>query len=166
MTNGDRRRVRQAASRAADTAAATAVAQGEMMRAAGDVVAARLEILVAGLTDPSKADPAEMARMGLEKVEAGALAAAGASGKLGEAAARVGVSALTEAGLAGRAFSAAATARTPVEAGWVMMSYGMGWWGRAAGEAVRLNAALLDAQAEALKPIHRAATDNAKRLKR
>jgi hypothetical protein len=161
MTNGNRRRVRQAA----ETAAATAVAQGEMMRAAGDVVAARLEILVAGLTDPSKADPAEMARMGLEKVEAGALAAAGAGGKLGEAAARAGASALTEAGLAGQALGAAATARSPVEAGWVMMSYGMGWWNRAAGEAVRLNATLLEAQAEALKPIHRAATANAKRLR-
>lgn len=161
MTKGDRRRLRKAA----DTATATAVAQGEMMRAAGGVVAARLEILVAGLTDPSKADPAEMTRMGLEKVEAGALAAAGASGKLGEAAARVGASALTEAGLAGQALGAVATARSPVEASLVMMSYGMGWWSRVAGEAVRLNAALLDAQAEALKPIHRAATDNAKRLK-
>ena len=35
MTKGDRRRLRKAA----DTATATAVAQGEMMRAAGDVVA-------------------------------------------------------------------------------------------------------------------------------
>lgn len=162
MTKGDVRR----AQRAAQTAAATAVAQGQMMKAAGDVVAARLEILAAGMADPRRVDLPEMARMSLEKVEAGALAAAGASGKLGEAATRAGASALNEARLAGEAMTRAASARNPMDAGLTLMNYGMGWWGRAAGEALRLNATLLEAQAEALKPIHRAATDNARRLRR
>ncbi|MFN3353063.1 MAG: phasin [Brevundimonas sp.] len=162
MTKGDARRARKAA----ETVAATAAAQGEMLRAAGDVVAARLQILAAGMSDPRRADLPEMARMSLEKVEAGALAAAGASGKLSEAATRAGASALNEARLAGEAMSRAASARSPMDAGLALMSYGMGWWGRAAGEALKWNATLLEAQAEALKPIHRVATDNARRLRR
>jgi hypothetical protein len=46
------------------------------------------------------------------------------------------------------------------------MSWVFGWWGRASSQALSLNAEMLKAQAEALKPIHAAATANARRLKK
>ena len=40
----------------AQSATHTAMAGGEMMRAASDVIAARLEIMAAGMADPRKTD--------------------------------------------------------------------------------------------------------------
>ena len=51
-------------------AASTALSGGEMMKAAGDVINARLEIMAAGMVDPRKADLTEMSLMSTEKVEA------------------------------------------------------------------------------------------------
>ena len=45
-------------------------------------------------------------------------------------------------------------------------SYVLGWWSRAAGQMLTLNTELLKGQAEALKPIHRTAVANARRLKK
>jgi hypothetical protein len=42
----------------------------------------------------------------------------------------------------------------------------MGWWSRAARQALTLNDALLTAQAEAVAPIHQTATANARRLRK
>jgi hypothetical protein len=58
-----------------------------------------------------------------------------------------------------------AAAKTPQAAASAQFAYAMGWWGRASGQALGFNAAMLKAQAEALKPIHAAATANARRLK-
>lgn len=156
---------RRRVDRAARTATTTAIAQGEMMRAAGDVVVARLQILAAGMADPAQADLKEISLMGLEKIEAGALAAAGAAGQIGAASSGLGAAALRETALAQSAWLRALSAPGPMEASLALTDYGLGWWGRAATEAVRLNAALLEVQAEGLKPIHRAAMANAKRLK-
>ena len=41
----------------------------------------------------------------------------------------------------------------------------MGWWSRAAAQAITLNGELLKAQAEAMAPIHKTVTANAKRLR-
>ena len=46
------------------------------------------------------------------------------------------------------------------------LRYMVGWWGRAAGQALALNAALMKAQAEAVAPIHKTATANARRLRK
>lgn len=139
---------------------------GEMMQAAGDVVAARLNILAAGLADPSKADLKEMALMGSEKVEALSASAAAVARTFGEIGGRLGSGVMTEMGLASRAAAAMTAAKTPAAAAEAQFGYAMGWWGRALSQAMTLNTEMLKVQAEALRPIHKAAVANAKRLKR
>ena len=45
-------------------------------------------------------------------------------------------------------------------------SYAVGWWSRAAAQMLTVNSALLKGQADALRPIHKTAVANAKRLKK
>ena len=45
-------------------------------------------------------------------------------------------------------------------------SYAVGWWSRAAAQMLTLNSALLKGQADVLRPIHKTAVANAKRLKK
>ena len=139
---------------------------GEMMQAAGDVVAARLNILAAGLADPTKADLKEMALMGSEKVEALSASAAATARIFAEVGGRIGAGAVAEMGLASRAAAEAATAKTPAAAAQAQYGYALGWWSRALGQALTLNTEMLKVQAEAMRPIHQAAVANARRLKR
>jgi hypothetical protein len=150
----------------ARSAATTATNGGEMMRAASDVIAARLTIMAEGLANPMKADMREMSLMGTEKVEAMSASAAAVAGNLGDLAARVSKSAMDEVGHAQRAATAMASAGTPQGAATAQYNYAVAWWGRAASQMLTLNTELLKAQADALKPIHSAAVANAHRLKR
>jgi hypothetical protein len=162
-------RAGRAARKAATTAqgaAAHAATGAEMMRAASEVIAARMTILADGLADPMKADIREMSLMGTEKLEAMGASATALAGVMGDLTARTSASAMEEMGHATRAASAMASARTPQAVLSAQMSWAMGWWSRAASQALSVNAELLKAQAEALKPIHAAATANARRLKK
>ena len=152
--------------RNATSAAVTAASGGEMMWAASDVIAARLNIMAEGMANPLKADMTEMSLMGTEKMEAMSASAAAVAGNLGDLAARVSKSAMDEVGHAQRAATAVASAATPAGAATAQFSYAMGWWGRAAGQMLTLNTELLKVHADALKPIHSTAVANAKRLKR
>lgn len=150
----------------ATSAAITAVSGGEMLRAASDVIAARLNIMAEGLADPMKIDMAEMSLMGTEKAEAFSESAAAVAGNLGDLAARMSKSAMDEMGHAQKAAAAITSAATPAGAATAQYNYAVGWWGRAAGQMLTLNTELLKAQADALKPIHSAAVANARRLKK
>lgn len=147
-------------------AANTALSGGEMLQAAGDVIAARMEIMAAGLADPRKTDLKEISLMSSEKVEALSASATAMGRTFGHIGERLGASAVTEAGLATRAASAIAAAATPAGALQAQYSYALGWWSRAAGQMLTLNSELLKGQAEALRPIHQTAVANAKRLKK
>jgi hypothetical protein len=150
----------------ARSAATTASSGGEMMRAASDVIAARLTIMAEGLANPMKADMREMSLMGTEKMEAMSASATAVAGNLGDLAARVSKSAMDEVAHAQKAATAIAAAGSPQAAAAAHYTYAVAWWGRAAGQMLTLNTELLKAQADALKPIHSAAVANAKRLKR
>ena len=154
------------AARNARTAADTAVAGGAMMQAAGDVIAARLDILAAGMADPLKADISEISLMGAEKLEASAASAASLTQSLGRIGEGLSRTAADELQHAGKAASAMGTASTPAAFAAAQADWVFGFWGRAAAQTLSLNAELLKAQAEALKPIHDTAVANAKRLKR
>lgn len=147
-------------------AASTALSGGEMMQAAGDVINARLEILAAGLSDPRKVDLTELSLMSSEKVEALSASASAMARTFGDIGGRLGSGVMTEAGLASRAATAIASAPTPAAALQTQYDYAVGWWGRAAGQMLSLNTALLKGQAAAMRPIHRTAVDNARRLKK
>ena len=56
--------------------------------------------------------------------------------------------------------------RAAITSAEAQFSYAMGWWSRAAAQAMTLNGELMKAQAEALAPIHKTATANAKRLRK
>lgn len=162
-------RASAAARKAAGTAqgaASDAATGAEMMRAASEVIAARMAILADGLADPMKADIREMSLMGTEKLEALGASATALAGAMGDLTARASASAMEEMGHATRAASAIVGARTPQAALSAQMSWAMGWWSRASSQALSVNAELLKAQAEAMKPIQAAATANARRLKR
>ena len=156
------RKLNRNAARAGDTA----WSGGEMLSAAGDVIAARMKIMADGLTDPAKVDLKELSLMTSEKVEALSESATVLGQTFGDIGQRLNANAVTEAGLASRAASAIAGAATPAAAMQAQYSYALGWWSRAAGQMLTLNTELLKGHAEALKPIHRTAVANAKRLKR
>ncbi|MDP2116444.1 MAG: phasin, partial [Brevundimonas sp.] len=71
-----------------------------------------------------------------------------------------------EAGLASKAATSIASAATPAAAIQAQYDYAVGWWSRAAGQMLTLNTALLKGQADAMRPLHRTAVDNARRLKK
>lgn len=144
----------------------TALSGGEMLQAAGDVINARLNIIAAGLTDPSKVDLKEMSLMGSEKVEALSASASSMARTFGDIGGRVGSSVVAEAGLATQAAASIAAATTPAAALQAQYSYALGWWSRAAGRMLTLNTELLKGQADAMRPIHKTAVANAKRLKK
>ena len=147
-------------------AANTVLSGGEMMKAAGDVINARLEIMAAGLADPRKIDLTEMSLMSSEKVEALSASASSMAKTFGDISGRVGSGVMSEAGLASQAAASIASAATPAAAMQAQYSYAVGWWSRAAAQMLTVNSALLKGQADALKPIHRTAVDNARRLKK
>ena len=142
------------------------VSSGEMMNAAGEVVAARMSIMAAGMADPSRVDLKEMALMGSEKVEALSASAAATARTFAEVGGRLSAGAVTEMGLASRAAAEVAAARTLAAAVQAQYGYALGWWSRALSQALILNTEMLKVQTEAMRPIHKAAVDNAKRLKR
>jgi hypothetical protein len=147
-------------------AANTALSGGEMMKAAGDVINARLEIMAAGMVDPRKMDLTEISLMSSEKVEALSASASAVAKTFGDIGGRLGSGVMTEAGHASKAATSIATAATPAAAMQAQYSYAVGWWSRASAQLLTLNSALLKGQAEAMRPIHRTAVDNAKRLKK
>ena len=147
-------------------AASTALSGGEMMKAAGDVINARLEIMAAGMVDPRKLDLTEMSLMSSEKVEALSASASAVAKTFGDIGGRLGSGVMTEAGHASKAATSIAAAATPAAAMQAQYSYAVGWWSRATAQMLTLNSAVLKGQAEAMRPIHRTAVDNAKRLKK
>jgi hypothetical protein len=159
--------LRDSRSAAKNARAATdaAMAGGEMMRVAGEVVAARMDILAAGLADPSKADLAEIALMSTEKVEAATVSAAALTRGLGEVGDTLARQAAEEMEIAGRAARSMASSPTPQAFVEAQAAWMTGWFGRAASRSVSLTGELLKVQAEAWKPIQDAAAANARRLK-
>ncbi len=156
------RRLTRDGARAANTAASG----GEMMQAAGDVINARLEIMAAGMVDPRKVDLTEISLMSSEKVEALSASASSVAKTFGDIGGRLGSGVMTEAGLASKAATDMASAATPAAALQTQYNYAIGWWSRAAGQMLTMNSALLKGQADAMRPIHKTAVDNAKRLKK
>ncbi len=147
-------------------AARTHRASQELAAAAGGVVVRRLEIIAEAARDPLKADYAELALMGTEKVEAlTASAAIGVSGAMraAETARRV---VEREGAAARKALDAIAAARSPAEALGAQGQWALNAWSRSVRDGWALGAAMLKLQADALQPIHAAATANARRLKR
>src|SRR5690606_24489579 len=147
-------------------AARTVRASREMIEASGAVIARRLEIMAEGARDPLKADLRELALMGSEKVEA--LGASAAAGLTGAAALATGGAAVAarETAAARDAMGAVLGAAGPAEALAAQASWAAGAMNRTMRDGWAVAATMLKLQADALAPIHAAATANARRLKK
>jgi hypothetical protein len=119
-----------------------------------------------GLTDPKGQDMVELSLMSSEKTEALAASAGALAASAGAVGERLGQAALDETARAMRAATEISQARTPAEAAQAQIRYALGWWSRAAGQALTLNAEMTQAQTDALAPIHKTAVANAKRLRK
>jgi len=159
-------RASRKASNTAHSATLSALDGGEMMKAASEVISARLQIMADGLANPLRSDLAEMSLMSSEKVEAMSSSAATLAKNFGDIGGQVSKNALNEIQIASRAASAMASAATPAGMAQAQMTYALGWWSRASRQMLDLNADLVRTQSAAMKPIHDTAVANAKRLKR
>jgi hypothetical protein len=138
----------------------------ELLQASTDVIARRLEIVGEAMRDPLHADLHEMALMGSEKVEAlSESARVGIEGGMGLAA-TASATAAREAVAARKAFEAITTAESPMAAAVAHSTWATAAFSRAISDSWSLGAKVLKLQADAMAPIHAAATANARRLKR
>jgi len=142
------------------------VVGAELLAASAEVIAARTTRMALDMANPKGQDLVELSLMGTEKAEAAAASAAALAASAGAIGQRLGQAALDEGSKALDAAEAMMTAGDPAAAAGVQLRYMVGWWGRAAGQALALNAALMKAQAEAVAPIHKTATANARRLRK
>ena len=138
----------------------------ELMAASAEVIAARTGRMAQGLTSATGQDFKELSLMSSEKAEALSASAGAVAASAGAIGQRLGRVAMDEGAHVLRAAAAVTQARTPAQAAEAQFSYAMGWWSRAATQAMTLNGELLKAQAEAMAPIHKTAVANAKRLRK
>lgn len=132
----------------------------------GDVIAARMALAATAMANPASADGAEFHRMVAEKVTAFSAASqimAGRCAAVGLELARLGA---VEAAETRRGFADLALAGSPAAALAAQARLVGGFWGRAWANAALLAQLGLRAQNAALAPVHRAASSNARRLRR
>ncbi len=152
--------------RSAELAGTAARRANRLASDSGDVIAARMALAATAMANPAGADGAEFHRMVSEKVTAFSAASqvmAGQCAKVGLELARLGA---VEAAEARRGFADLALAGSPGAAFAAQARLVGGFWGRAWANAALLAQLGLRAQNAALAPVHRAASSNARRLRR
>src|SRR3984893_12890932 len=129
-------------------AAATATTRksSELAVASGEVIARRMALGAAAFADPMSADHVEFSRMIPAKMAA--------------------LSAVAAATIAVRAAGEFALCRTPGEIAAAQSRFVVDWFARAVSQSLALGGLAMSAGGAMLAPVHRAATDNAKRLRR
>ena len=139
----------------------------ELMAASAEVIAARTGRMAQGLTSAKGQDFKELSLMSSEKAEALSRLGRGRDRQRGRHRPAAGAGGDgTRAPMRCGPPAAVTQARTPAQAAEAQFRYAMGWWSRAAAQAMTLNGELLKAQAEAMAPIHKTAVANAKRLRK
>ena len=152
--------------RSAAQAASTATLSAELAVASAQVVAARLALIGGGPAGVGIDAADEIARMTPEKVEAFTAAGASMAGHLGTMAARGAQAMADESAHAVRACADLAAARSPLDFALAQSRYLAGVFARASTGAVAMTSLATRLQADALSPIHKTATSNARRLTR
>ncbi len=146
--------------------AATTAKGSELAVASGRVIARRIALSAAALVDPMTADHGELLRMVPEKMAAysavSAIAQQRSSAIIGEMTRFAG----SEAALALRAAGELVLCSTPAEIVAAQSHFVLGWFARTLSQSVALGALAMSAGGAMLAPVHRAATDNERRLHR
>jgi hypothetical protein len=130
------------------------------------VIAERTALGMAALVDPTNADHLEFSRMIPEKMEAFSAASAVLQRRSGEFVAEIARFAGAEAAIAMRAARELALCRSPVDVIALNSRLALAWFGRAVSQSVALGTLAMSAGGAALVPVHRAATANARRLRK
>lgn len=136
-----------------------------MAMASAHVIAARMAMMGANQNGaPTKGAMREMSMMVPEKTEAFTAAGVSMAGHLGSMAAQSAQLAVREGQHAAEAVADLASARNPAEFAAAQSRYLTGWFTRAATSAIAFTALTTRLHADALAPIHKTATANARRL--
>jgi hypothetical protein len=149
----------------AATAGRNSSRSGELARASAEVVLRRMALGGFAVADPASADHGEFGRMMPEKTRA--FTDAGAvlfshSTRIGQEAARFMAA---EAALMGRTAAAILASPNPGGSMAAQMAAAGAWFDRLAAQSGAMCLLALEAQDAVMAPIHRAATDNAERLR-
>ncbi len=139
---------------------------GELALAAGQVVARRMALGAQAIVDPLNADHVEFAKIIPEKARA--FSEAGRtwlewSSRIAEQMTRIAAS---EMAAAAEGAVALAGCRTPEEAITVQGNLATAWVARMVSQSIALGSLTLRSQSEAMAPVHRTVTANARRLTR
>lgn len=149
-----------------DEAARAARAGQELLEASGDVIARRLAIMAEAVADPARADMAELALMGSEKLDAMTKSARIGLNGAAVLARTAQTAAARETAAAGRALDAVMKSQTPAQILAAQSAWASDVWTRSLEQGWAMGAAVLKLQTDALQPIHAAATANAERLRK
>jgi hypothetical protein len=167
MTNMQRA-VRDVRKLTRTVAAATATTRkgNELAVASGEVIARRMALGAAAFADPMSADHVEFSRMIPEKMAALSAVAAVLQQRSTAVIAEMTRFAGSEATISLRAAGELALCRTPAEIAAAQSRFVVDWFARAVSQSLALGGLAMSAGGAMLAPVHRAAIDNAKRLRR
>jgi hypothetical protein len=150
---------------AAADMAATGAKAGELGVAAQNVIAKRMGLGLAAMTDPANADHAEFARMVPEKVEAFATAGTVMLERSAAIGQKLASYAMAEARISGRAMLAAAASGDPAALARAQARLMTGAAERMFALAVQVGAMGMATMGAMLAPVHSKARANDRRLK-
>ena len=145
--------------------ASTNLAKGaELAGASSRAVSKRAELGVAAIANPLQAEHRELERIIPEKTKAFSASNAVLIRGLGEMAEQAASFVINEMAIATRMTSELALCRTPAAVLGLQSRLAMEWYGRIFSQYIELAALAVRSQGAVVSPVHRAATDNARRL--
>jgi hypothetical protein len=139
---------------------------GDLLEAAGHVVARRMTLGAAAMIDPHNADHDEFAKIVPEKAKAFSQAGMRWLAMSVKAAEQTANFATKEMATAAQAAVAMAGCRTPAGVIATQSRFATAWFARALAQSIALGSLALRSQGAVMAPVHRAATANARRLSR
>jgi hypothetical protein len=151
--------------RALEATGVTTLKAAEMAHAAGTVIAHRNALGLRAMTSPAEAT-AELSRLIPEKLQAFSAAGAAIGGHTAEMGQRMARIASDEVAIATQTATQFWLCRTPADYFALQNRLVMDWFGRAFSRSMSMGTMITRSQAAALLPVHRAATDNARRLQK
>jgi hypothetical protein len=154
----------RAAIKSTTTAIKSTTQVGELVLAAGRVVARRSTLGAAAMLDPANADCAEFSRMMPEKIAAFSASGMALYRWASDVAYQVARTMGDEAANIARASTELALCRTPAAAVAVQTKFAIGWCERALSQLLTGSALAMRSHGTMLTPLHRAATRNDRRL--
>jgi hypothetical protein len=146
------------------SAGANSAKGAELAMASSRVVSKRTELGVAAIADPLQAEHRELERIIPEKTKAFSASNSVLIKGLGEMAEQAAGFVINEMAIATRMTSELALCRTPAAVLGLQSQLTMEWYGRLFSQYIELAALAVRSQGAMLTPVHRVATDNARRL--